>query len=344
MQLVEGRDADESGSSKAGVVTTILVSGAAGIVGYGVLRSLKMSQRPMKLIGTSIYPDSVAPGFCDVFEGVPRTDAPDYLDCLLTLLRKHHVDVAIPGIDADMYKWADRLTDLESTGTKVVLNSPDLISRCSDKWTFYQRQLELMLPYAIPSYLEMDFAFLEEKCGLPFLLKPRRGFGSKGIVVVRAAEQFAGIDPATKATLMAQPIVGRDDEEFTVSAFCDGLGSYSAIMALRRTLSREGFTEKAEVVDESAFSEAVRDLCRGFSPAGPTNFQFRRTDDGLKLLEINPRISSSTSIRAAFGYNESLMSVEMAINNRMPVQPKIGRGRAVRYTEDLIFHDHSVHL
>lgn len=323
---------------------TILVSGAAGIVGYGILRSLKRSNRPMKLIGTSIYTDSVAPGFCDIFERVPRTDAPDYLDWLLTLLRKHQVDVAIPGIDADMYKWADRPTEIESTGTKVVINSPDLISRCSDKWAFYERQLELKLPYAIPSYLEMDFDFLKEKCGLPFLLKPRRGFGSKGIVAVETAEQFGKISPATKTTLMAQPIVGRDDEEFTVSAFCDGHGSYSAFMALRRKLSKDGFTDKAEVVDQAEFSEAVQDLCRAFAPIGPTNFQFRKTDHGLKLLEINPRISSSTSIRAAFGYNEALMAVEMAIENRMPGQPKIKRGRAVRYTEDFIFYDDRVHL
>jgi carbamoyl-phosphate synthase large subunit len=323
---------------------TILVSGAAGIVGYGILRSLRRSSRPMKLIGTSIYTDSVAPGFCDVFEAVPRTDAPDYLDRLLALLRKHHVDVAIPGIDADMYKWTDRLADIQSTGAKVVINSPELICRSSDKWEFYQRQLELKLPYAIPSYLEMDFDFLKEKCGLPFLLKPRRGFVSKGIAVVATTEQFAGIDPATKATLMGQPIIGRDDEEFTVSAFCDGRGGYSAIMALRRRLSREGFTEKAEVADAAEFSEAVRDLCQAFSPVGPTNFQFRRTDHGLKLLEINPRISSSTSIRAAFGYNESLMAVDMAIENRMPVQPEIKRGRAVRYTEDHVFYDDRVHL
>jgi carbamoyl-phosphate synthase large subunit len=325
-------------------VTTILVSGAAGIVGYGILRSLKMAKRPMKLIGTSIYTDSVAPGFCDVFEVVPRTDAADYLDRLLALLRKHHVDVAFPGIDADMYKWADHVAEIESTGTSVVINSLELISRCSDKWAFYERQQQLMPTYAIPSYPDMEFDFLKEKCGLPFLLKPRRGFGSKGIVVVETAEHFAKISPATKTTLMAQPIVGRDDEEFTVSAFCDGRGGYSALMALRRRLSKDGFTEKAEVVDQVEFSDAVQDLCGAFSPRGPTNFQFRKTDYGLKLLEINPRISSSTSIRAAFGYNEALMAVEMAVEKRMPVQPDIKRGRAVRYTEDFIFYDDSVHL
>ncbi|MBC9875790.1 ATP-grasp domain-containing protein [Bradyrhizobium sp. INPA01-394B] len=326
------------------MVTTILVSGAAGIVGYGILRSLRMSKRPLKLIGTSIYTDSVAPGFCDVFEAVPRTDAPDYIDRLTAILRKHHVDVAFPGIDADMYTWADRVAEMEATGTRLVLNSRELISSCSDKWAFYQRQREVMASYAIPSYLEMDFDFLKANCGLPFLLKPRRGFGSKGIVVVETAEQLEGIAPATKATLMAQPIVGRDDGEFTVSAFCDGQGGFSASMALRRKLSRDGFTEKAEVADQAEFAEAVRDLCRAFSPIGPTNFQFRKTDAGLKLLEINPRISSSTSIRAAFGYNEALMAIDMAIGQRLPVQPDIKRGRAVRYTEDFIFYDHGVHL
>jgi carbamoyl-phosphate synthase large subunit len=279
-----------------------------------------------------------------VFEVVPRTDAPDYVDQLVALLRKHPVDVAFPGIDADMYKWADHVAEIEATRTKVVLNSRELISLCSDKWAFYERQQELMPTYAIPSYLDTDFDVLSAHCGLPFLLKPRRGFGSKGIVRVETAEQLAGIAPATRATLMAQPIVGRDDEEFTVSAFGDGQGGYSASMALRRKLSREGFTEKAEVVDQADFSEAVRDLCRAFSPIGPTNFQFRKTDAGLRLLEINPRISSSTSIRAAFGYNEALMAVDMAIEKRLPAQPDITRGRAVRYTEDFIFHDHRVHL
>ncbi|WP_220014374.1 ATP-grasp domain-containing protein [Bradyrhizobium sp. BR 10289] len=325
-------------------MTTILVSGAAGIVGYGILRSLIMSKRPMTLVGTSIYTDSVAPGFCDVFEVVPRTDAPDYLDQLLALLRKHQVDVAFPGIDADMYKWADHVAEIEATGTKVVLNSRELISLCSDKWAFYERQQDLMPTYAIPSYLDIDFDVLKANCGLPFLVKPRRGFGSKGIALVATAEQLARIAPATRATLMAQPVVGRDDEEFTVSAFCDGKGGYSASMALRRKLSREGFTEKAEVVDQAEFSEAVHDLCRAFAPIGPTNFQFRKTDAGLRLLEINPRISSSTSIRAAFGYNEALMAVDMAVEKRLPAQPDIKRGRAVRYTEDFIFHDNSAHL
>ena len=53
---------------------TILVSGASGILGYGILKSLQQSNISYKLIGTSIYDDSIAPVFCDIFEKALRTD------------------------------------------------------------------------------------------------------------------------------------------------------------------------------------------------------------------------------------------------------------------------------
>jgi len=197
---------------------------------------------------------------------------------------------------------------------------------------------------AIESSLEQDFSVLATQFGLPFLLKPRRGFGSKGIVRVTSEEVFLKHRADIGAMLMAQPIVGNDEEEYTTSAFCDGRGGYFASMTLRRKLSREGFTDKAEVADTEEFIPAMDELCHLFRPLGPTNFQFRRCAEGPKLLEINPRISSSTSIRTAFGYNESAMALDYFLNKREPMQPTLRRGRAVRYTDEKIFYENSVHL
>ena len=46
----------------------ILVSGASGIVGYGILSSLRIGVSNIRLIGTTIYDDSPALLFCDIFE------------------------------------------------------------------------------------------------------------------------------------------------------------------------------------------------------------------------------------------------------------------------------------
>jgi carbamoyl-phosphate synthase large subunit len=321
----------------------ILVSGASGIVGYGILRSLKRSEKNLRLIGTSIYNDSVAPGFCDIFELAPSTDDNSYMEWLLKIINKHQIDLLIPGIEIDMYKWVEHIPEIKNVGATPLLNNVELIHLCKDKWSFFQHLKDKGLSCVIDSSLSSEFKSLKDEYGLPFLLKPRRGFGSKGIVRVDSEATFQKHSGDMCRILMAQPIVGTDDEEFTTSAFGDGQGGHWASMTLKRKLSKDGFTDKAEVVDTADFMEAITELCKVFRPIGPTNFQFRKVEDGLKLLEINPRVSSSTSIRAAFGYNESAMAVEYFLNNKVPSQPEIKRGKAVRYTDEYIFYENSIH-
>jgi len=322
---------------------TILVSGASGIVGYGVLRSLQRSGMKLNLIGTTIYDDSIAPGFCDIFEQAPPTNDVAYLDWLLKTIKKYRVDLIIPGIEIDMYQWIEHIPEIKASGAIPLLNNIELIRLCKDKWAFYKFLRDSEMSCAIESLLSGEFNELKRKFGLPFLLKPRHGFGSKGIIRVSSEDLFLSYLNEIGSVLMIQPVVGNDDEEYTTSAFCDGRGGFYACMTLRRKLSREGYTEKAEVVSSEEFIDLITMLCSKFYPVGPTNFQFRKCSDGIKLLEINPRISSSTSIRSAFGYNESAMTVDYYLEDRLPIQPVIRRGSAVRYTEDYIFYEDSIY-
>ena len=287
---------------------------------------------------------TVAPAFCDIFEQARPTIDSGYMRWLLETIRTYKVDMVIPGIDVDMYKWAEHAMEIAASGTAVMLNKLDLVKICGDKWAFYEVIRDAGIGCAIDSSLSQSFEELAGQYGLPFLLKPRRGFGSKGIVRVDSAKTFDSHKADMGTLLMAQPIVGNDGEEFTTSAFCDGSGGFWTSMTLRRRLSKDGFTEKAEVSDSEEFHEAMLNLCRRFEPLGPTNFQFRRCKTGPKLLEINPRISSSTSIRAAFGYNESAMAVDFFLEKRHPVQPVIRRGKAIRYVEEHIFYEDSIHI
>jgi carbamoyl-phosphate synthase large subunit len=319
-------------------VKNILVSGASGIVGYGVLRSLKRSEIPLQLIGTTIYDDSVAQGFSDIFELAPLTSDSLYMDWLLKTIRKYRVDLLIPGIEADMYKWINHIPEIRAEGALTLLNNIELIRLCKDKWLFYEYLHDLSLPYTIRTSLNPDFEKLVEEFGLPFLLKPREGYGSKGIVTITDKDSFLKYVKHVGPSLMAQEIVGDINEEYTTSAFCDGQGGFYCYMTLKRKLSKDGFTEKAEVVHVEQIQEALISLCSIFKPHGPTNFQFRKHNGILRLLEINPRISSSTSIRTAFGYNESAMAVNYYLKNIEPIQPTIQPGKAVRYVEDFIMY------
>ncbi len=159
---------------------TVLVSGASGVVGYGILRSLRKARLDLRLVGTSIYEDSPAQAFCDIFELAPPTRDDSYLDWLSMIIVRHAVDLIIPGIEADMYRWITAGEELDHRGkVRAVLNDPRLIALCKDKWAFYEAMRDSGLRCLIDSTLESDFDVLAGRFGLPFLLKPRSGFGSK---------------------------------------------------------------------------------------------------------------------------------------------------------------------
>lgn len=312
---------------------TILVTGASGIVGYGILKSLKNEN--CKLIGTTIYDNSPANCFADIVEKAPLTKNECYIDWILDMIKKYSVDMIIPSIEADMEKWNRNRKILEESGAVVLLNNKSLINLCLDKWVFYQKLKECNSEYCIQTSIDSTYGQFE----LPFIIKPRCGYGSKGLVKVDSKEKYNQFKNEIGKSLVMQELVGTDEEEYTVSAFFDKHSILKSYIAMKRKLSKMGYTEIAEIVSIEEMGEILTNLAQTFKPIGPTNFQFRKHNDCWKLLEINPRISSSTSIRTAFGYNESKMSIEYFLYGREVKQPNIRKGMAIRYTEDYIIYD-----
>lgn len=314
---------------------TILVSGVSGIIGYGILKSLRQSHPNCRLVGTTVYERNAGRAFCDIFEKAPMTCAESYFTWLIEIIQRWNISIIIPGIEADVFAWNDHRKAIEDAGAVVLLNNPELIRLSSDKWVFYQRLIENNSTYAIPTSLEYD-----EKLGnFPLLAKPRQGSGSKGITIIENMDCLEKHMNVHKSTMIYQPILGCAEEEYTCSAFFDKSSKLCSFFSMKRTLSQAGFTENAEPADPPGIESALVDLSEIFKPVGPTNFQFRLDKGLLKLLEINPRISSATSIRTAFGYNESAMAVDLFLNGILPSQPKTKHGYAVRYTEDMVFYD-----
>jgi carbamoyl-phosphate synthase large subunit len=319
----------------------VLVSGASGIVGYGILKCLRLAPNLLHLTGTSLYEDSVAPAFCDQFEQAPHTEDPSYLPWLLNLIQTHAIDVLIPGIEADLHLWSNHREQLAETGAQLSLNTQELIEKTRDKWIFYEALEAVDSPYRIPSSLNGRWTWKEacEAFGPKLILKPRSGYASRGLLRVESREQWEAQRHRVGPELLVQPQIGREDAEYTVAIFGDGEGQSVASIALRRVLSAEGFTGKAQPVPSKPFEPAIEHLCRLFRPIGPTNLQFRLHEDHPYLLEINPRISSSVSLRCAFGYNEPAMAVRHLLEGVLPQQPTLRSGRAIRYWEDCLFLD-----
>lgn len=320
---------------------TIAVTGVGAIIGQGIIKSLRQSKYAPRVIGIDRSANSPGPHFCDAFEQKPDAseDSQAYLDYWARIVRTHGIGLILPGLELDMAFFDRHRQFFSELNVKVALNTPALIQKTADKWDFGQELIAIGYP-AIPSARPHSWAQAVDELGAaPLLLKPLQGNGSRGIVLLEDEADFNYWRRKTTTPWMLQRIVGSADEEYTVGVFGLGDGRSLGPLIFRRRLSSAGNTLVAEVLPEHAVIEAATDLlCRHFQPLGPSNFQFRVEGDKAYLLEINPRFSSSNSLRSAFGFNEAEMSIQLYLLGVEPLQPRIGAGRAWRYTEDFVTH------
>lgn len=318
-------------------IITVVVTAVGALIGQGIIRSLRLSGLPVRVIGVDRDPNGIGPYWCDAFFAKPAIDESSqaYLDFWTSLLVEQAVDLVLPGLELDVLFFSRNREAFAGIGTRIVLNDPRVIELAQDKWDFGLELERLELP-TIPALLGASFTECVRALGLPLLLKPRQGNGSRGIAVLRDEDDFNYWSRKSRDAFLIQKFIGSDEQEFTVGAFGFGDGTALAPIIFRRKLSVAGNTQYAEVVEHPVLAEAVTRLAAIFKPVGPTNYQFRMDGETPYLLEINPRFSSSTSLRAAFGYNEAAMAVDYYLRGNRPSAPDIRPGRGWRYYEDYV--------
>ena len=313
------------------------VTGVSALIGQGILKSLEQLNGINK-IGIDRRFSEYANQLCNEFYTKPSCSetSEEYLNFWKNLIQKHNLSLIIPGISHDVNFFKDNIESITLTGCRVVLNDLDLINLCSDKYQFHLHLVGSGIR-AIPTVTTDRWSDLESKLGKPpYILKPKNGEGAQGIQIINDSLDFDYWSMKNKGNYIIQKIIGDEESEYTVGVFGTGYGKIcDQIIIMRRKLSRAGNTAQAEVVDCDAIQNEVQSLCEIYKPIGPTNFQFRMEKGHPYLLEINPRFSSSNSLRTMFGFNEAKMCVEYYIDGKTPAAQKLSYGRAERQIFDL---------
>lgn len=319
----------------------ILVTGVGAIIGYGIVNSLQKSDIDCNITGIDIYADAIGRVWCDHFIQGTMADDPLFENFIADLVARFNIDLIIPGIEQDIQaldKMRPRLSQLK---VAVVLNQPNCLSTFASK----AKTAALLDEYALPA-LKTIWATPANKqqildtIGLPCLAKLDQSYAGKGQVVIHEEHEleFYLDQPGY---LIQQYIHGEQVTEFTASVFALPDGHYVNLIILERVLGPDGATHKAKVVENATISAQVEQLCQLTKPLGPTNFQFiyAPESESYYLLEVNPRISSSTSLRTAFGVNEAKMCVQYYLQQLTPDRASIRKGSAQRYIADFIEYD-----
>ncbi len=315
----------------------ILVTGVGAIIGYGIIESLRLSKIEFNIVATDIFDENYGKYICDVFYQVPYTSDPNYEEEINKIIQNHKIDLVFPGIEQDVYYFSENHSKFD---TKFVLNTTQLILLSQDKLAMYEFLEVNKFEDVIPTYSNLDFDTASKTLGLPFIIKPKRSYASKGFHIIRSRKDQEYLQAEINSGTLFQPLVGTSDDEYTISVFGDGKGDFYDSIILKRYLSAAGASEKTFVIKEDRpLMDSIRKLVMLFKPIGPTNFQYRKDREKVYLLEINPRISSACSIRTKFGYNEPFYCVQTFINNEALVLPPKREGKAIRFIADKIVYE-----
>jgi len=257
-----------------------------------------------------------------------------YILFLENIVEKENIDLIFFGTEQEIIKCS-RYGKNFKYRNKCVINNDFLIELAQDKWNTYEFLKENQFQ-TIPTFIEGGYDELSNLIGTEMLLKPRDSYASKGIIRINSAEEYNFWKKRMNKSFMVQKIVGKDNDEYTASVFGYGDGTSTNCICFRRKLGKDGATRIAEVNKNKQVIDEVQKLTKILKPLGPTNYQFRIHNNRALLLEINPRISSFTSIRTLLGYNESELSIEFWLKGKKIKNIEIKQGKVVRYLADII--------
>jgi carbamoyl-phosphate synthase large subunit len=311
----------------------ILVTGVGSIIGYGVIDGLKKSIIKTNIIGTDIYENAYGGFLCDHFIQGVRADSGEFIDFINDVVDKYKIDLIIPGIEQDLYKlWNNK----DSINTRIVFNNDLCLNLAKNKYDTYKyfsgHDIDL-----IPTLKDCSFAECKSSLGLPFLIKPLSSYASKGIEVINNEREFEFYTQKNTGKCIYQRIVGDVESEFTIAVFGDGDGDFIDYIILRRKLSGEGATNKAVMAEDNDIKNYIKKICQILKPVGPLNIQVRKEKNKVYLLEINPRFSSSCSIRTMLGYNEPEMCLKYFLTKEIIKPTQKIHGSVVRYISDYFY-------
>ncbi len=316
---------------------SIMITGLGAVIGQGIARSLLDEKMGFRLVGIDENEFSAGFQWTDVSYSVPKTDDPSWISFVTEICNKEKVLFIIPGIEQDIKALLNNRYELvKSTKAVPFLNSSEALRVGFDKWKLYcfAKHLNILMPL---TWLVNDVSISSISDELfPLLLKPRKGMASKGIHKVENKNDLEYWFKRINVTdYMLQQYIGSDDEEYTVSIFGFKDGTLSEPFALRRKLNY-GSTFEAETVYDRSLSKEVSRIAKVLNIVGPTNLQYRRVGNDFFLFEINPRFTSSTSIKSAFGFNEPLMAIKSFVLGQSHKISKFKKGRCSRYLADSI--------
>ncbi|MEU9856261.1 ATP-grasp domain-containing protein [Streptomyces sp. NPDC047974] len=262
---------------------------------------------------------------------LPPGAAPGYAEAVLRLCERHAIDVLVPTVDAELVALAHAVDAFDAAGVRVLVSPAEALETCLDKWRLAEAcQGAVRLP---DTRLVGSPGATRPEGGFPAVAKPRTGSGSRGIVVVHAADELAGL-PQDGSYLLQEFLPGT---EYSVDVLTDRDGRVVAAVPRARDKTDSGIVVAGRVLDLPDLSGLAEDTVRTLGLRGVLNVQVREDRAGkAALLEVNPRPPGGMSLTVAAGVDMPRWAVAALLGVPMPERIAHRETAVVRHWQDVV--------
>lgn len=256
------------------------------------------------IIGTDATDLAPALSSCDIKYKVPSVYEESYIERLIEICLKHDVKAIISLSDLELPILAAAKPLFKDIGVKVLVSEPEVITICSDKWKTYQFTLENNIP-SPKTYISLNSVIKDLSNGslnFPLIVKPRWGSASFGLFIVDDEEMLndkflqCSIDIKKShiakfaldesCVIVQEYIIGK---EYGIDIFNTIEGDYKGLVSKLKLSMRAGETEKSTSVCSKKFSSYSKIIASKLKHVGNLDCDFLENENGLFLLEMNPR-------------------------------------------------------
>jgi carbamoyl-phosphate synthase large subunit len=319
----------------------VLVLAVGAPLGQSIIKALQASRLSLCIHAADISDLAAGlylPGVRSVL--LPPVRDPFYFERLIAYIQEHEIQAIFPVIAPEHEFFARHADYFCNVGIKILSCTPEVYRLCNDKYEsmMHLRSMGIDAPDTALCHNNDVVDLFLARNSFPVFVKPRSGASSADIFKVGNRDQLFGILRAFPSNYFIIQAFLDDPRDFTAGVYVSHDRSFRSTLLIEREL-RFGLSYRGTVFEDQGLSDYCLKIAGAISSSYSINVQFKIVEGRPYAYEINPRLSSTTSVRAHFGFNEPDMILH-EIQGRLNSYHLTKRcGRFTRYWEEHYLED-----
>lgn len=287
-----------------------LITASGSPLSQSVHKALQQSKLPLDITLSDI--SDMAAGFY-IFENsptaiLPMVSEPQYFDAVTRLVDERQIDVVFPMLSVEHQFFHKHQDYFKKRGVAIVSSAEEAYRLCNDKLDSmtYLRDAGITCPDTVLGEPGAKLNEFVSRNKFPLLIKPIAGASSNDVYVIKDRVRLDAMLSAFPAGHFVVQEFLPSKEEYTVGVYVSRERDFIDTLVLQREL-KFGLSYRGKVIENDAVSEYCKSVCLKLGTSYSANVQLKIEKGTPYVFEINPRLSSTTSVRAHFGFNEPEM-------------------------------------